>query len=443
MSEDFTVNLSLPYLLSGQAQKHVTVNESLSRLDALIMASVVSMDEATPPTEPVPGQAWLIGNDPHQDWSDWPGALAVWSETGWQFIQPLPGWHVWVQSLQKLMLYTGALWAPVLSDTQNLERLGLAAEADSAHPFTARLNAALLTARETGNEGSGHIRLTLNKQDSGHSASLLFQTAYSGRAEFGLLGNDELGLNVSANGNDWTSALIVEPSAGRLGLGTYPDGDARLTIDGRMRVRSGPMAFTLHEEGRLELRHSEGGAVAVQAVFPGSSLSLGCVTSDQVWRSGMLRLDPDEPAIISAHDLRPQASQTSDLGKADFQWRDLYLQNMPSVLSAQPGKDTLHKLEEIEAFVQALNPVLYYRAGEGMRRFGFVAAEVQAACHAHGFDQVALCYSADESEDRNAARSEIETLRPGELIPVLVALCQGFQQRLERLEALAEQVRQG
>ena len=37
-----TSSLVLPYLAVGQAQKHVTVNESLRRLDALVQLSVVS-----------------------------------------------------------------------------------------------------------------------------------------------------------------------------------------------------------------------------------------------------------------------------------------------------------------------------------------------------------------------------------------------------------------
>jgi hypothetical protein len=43
-----TTNLSLPYLASGQAQKHVTVNESLQRLDALVQLAVASDRTAQP-----------------------------------------------------------------------------------------------------------------------------------------------------------------------------------------------------------------------------------------------------------------------------------------------------------------------------------------------------------------------------------------------------------
>lgn len=38
---DTSSNLAPPYLAAGQAQKHVTVNESLLRLDALVQLAVV------------------------------------------------------------------------------------------------------------------------------------------------------------------------------------------------------------------------------------------------------------------------------------------------------------------------------------------------------------------------------------------------------------------
>ena len=39
MSEE-TVNLALPYILSAQAQKHVTHNEALRRLDGMVQLVV-------------------------------------------------------------------------------------------------------------------------------------------------------------------------------------------------------------------------------------------------------------------------------------------------------------------------------------------------------------------------------------------------------------------
>lgn len=42
-------NLALPYLAAGQAQKHVTVNEALRLLDALVQAAVESAALSAPP----------------------------------------------------------------------------------------------------------------------------------------------------------------------------------------------------------------------------------------------------------------------------------------------------------------------------------------------------------------------------------------------------------
>ena len=43
---------------------------------------------------------------------------------------------------------------------------------------------------------------------------MLYQTAFSGRAEMGLIGDDQWRLKVSPNGTDWTSALSVDPATG-------------------------------------------------------------------------------------------------------------------------------------------------------------------------------------------------------------------------------------
>ena len=43
-----TTNLTLPLLAASQAQKHVTVNEALSRLDGMVQLRLLSISTATP-----------------------------------------------------------------------------------------------------------------------------------------------------------------------------------------------------------------------------------------------------------------------------------------------------------------------------------------------------------------------------------------------------------
>ena len=59
MSE--TGSLSLPLLLPSQAQKHVTVNEALVRVDALASSRVETRDQTVPPTSPADGETHIVG----------------------------------------------------------------------------------------------------------------------------------------------------------------------------------------------------------------------------------------------------------------------------------------------------------------------------------------------------------------------------------------------
>ena len=44
--------LALPYILPSQAQKHVTHNEALRHLDAIVQLVVISAQFTTPPVNP-------------------------------------------------------------------------------------------------------------------------------------------------------------------------------------------------------------------------------------------------------------------------------------------------------------------------------------------------------------------------------------------------------
>ena len=60
MSEDQSARLGLPYLAAGQMQKHVTLNEALTRLDALVQLRVESLAIADPPGEPEDGRIYIL-----------------------------------------------------------------------------------------------------------------------------------------------------------------------------------------------------------------------------------------------------------------------------------------------------------------------------------------------------------------------------------------------
>ena len=54
---DATTHLLLPYILAAQAQKHVTHNEALERLDSIVQLTVTAFDATTPPLSASPAIA--------------------------------------------------------------------------------------------------------------------------------------------------------------------------------------------------------------------------------------------------------------------------------------------------------------------------------------------------------------------------------------------------
>ncbi len=92
---DVTDRLALPLLAAGQAQKEVFHNEALLLLDLVAGAGVEAVGPNTPPASPTPGQAWVVGPAPTDDWAGHGQALAGRTAGGWRFVAPREGLAVW------------------------------------------------------------------------------------------------------------------------------------------------------------------------------------------------------------------------------------------------------------------------------------------------------------------------------------------------------------
>ena len=57
---DHTPRLSLPFIMPSQAQKHITHNEAIQALDALVQPVVESRTITAPPVLPLEGEAWIV-----------------------------------------------------------------------------------------------------------------------------------------------------------------------------------------------------------------------------------------------------------------------------------------------------------------------------------------------------------------------------------------------
>jgi hypothetical protein len=196
---DETVNLALPYILSAQAQKHVTHNEALRRLDGVVQL-VVQSEASAPPGSPAEGHCHAVGASPTGAWTGKSGKLALFEDGGWIYLTPRTGWIGWFDDADRQKIWTGSAWADLLSES-TIPKLGINATADTTNRLTISSAATLLN-----HAGAGH-QLKLNKNAAADTLSLLYQTNWSGRAEMGLAGSDDFEVKVSPDGSAWVTAL--------------------------------------------------------------------------------------------------------------------------------------------------------------------------------------------------------------------------------------------
>jgi hypothetical protein len=221
MNDDFTARLALPYLAAGQMQKHVTLNAALTRLDALLQTAVVSATLAAQPETPFDGDLYILPeNAQGPAWSGRAaGSLMRFEAGGWSVVSTPIGLTALVLDAGIMTVRGEEGWSPLglwLGELQGLSRLGLGTTADAANPLAVKTNTALYTARGLDEGGDGDLRLTLNKEAAGDVLSLLFQSGYGGRAELGLVGDEDLSLKVSADGAIWRRAFAVDRATGRI-----------------------------------------------------------------------------------------------------------------------------------------------------------------------------------------------------------------------------------
>jgi hypothetical protein len=131
-----------------------------------------------------------------------------------------------------LLVYDGTTWtAPLPSELQNLARLGIGATADAVNPFSARLNAALWTARTVAEGGTGDLLTAMSKATTGDDVGHLFQTGFVTKALLGLLGSDKLRLAVSSDGSAFLDGLIVDNASGIVDQPRLPRFKANTNFD--------------------------------------------------------------------------------------------------------------------------------------------------------------------------------------------------------------------
>ena len=107
---DITTHLLLPYILASQAQKHVTHNEALRLLDAMVQLSVLDRSRTAPPVSPTDGDRHIVASGATGLWAGWDLNVAFWVDGVWMRLVPRPGWLAWIATEQAFVVWNGSAW---------------------------------------------------------------------------------------------------------------------------------------------------------------------------------------------------------------------------------------------------------------------------------------------------------------------------------------------
>jgi len=216
---DVSHRLELPYLAEAQAQKHVTVNESLRRLDALVQLSVKSVSEASQPTAPeesetyilpagATGLVWDLLNE---------GDVVAYQDGAWERYEPRGGMVAFAEDEGHQYAYDGQQWRPLTQPPA----LGVNASPDTTNRLAVKSDAALFSHDDV-TPGSGNVRLVLNKSTSANTASVLFQSGFAGFAEFGLTGSNDFVIKVADDTGTFRDAIVIDRQSGAVSFPNTP-----------------------------------------------------------------------------------------------------------------------------------------------------------------------------------------------------------------------------
>jgi len=205
-----TPNLVLPYIAAAQAQKHVTHNEAIRTLDALVQLAVIDRDLTAPPGSPAEGDRYIVATGGTGTWASHDGEIAAWQDGVWRFHVPQEGWIVYIADEDVAMAWNGSAWGSIATgaSVNPTPLVGVNATADTTNRLSVSSPASLFN-----NEGAGH-QAKINKNAATDTASFLFQTAFSGRAEMGITGDDDFHFKVSPDGTTWKDALQIDRTTG-------------------------------------------------------------------------------------------------------------------------------------------------------------------------------------------------------------------------------------
>lgn len=104
-----TRRLGLPYIMQGQAQKEVTHNQALNKLDVFVCPVIEAIIDE-PPTTAKDGDIYIIGEQPADSFADHANKLAQYMSGSWTFYPPIEYMEVVILSEKQKFTFIEDKW---------------------------------------------------------------------------------------------------------------------------------------------------------------------------------------------------------------------------------------------------------------------------------------------------------------------------------------------
>ena len=142
---DATENLNLPYIMPSQAQKHVTHNEALRALDAILHLAVKSRSITNPPPDPAVGDRYILPDDATGEWTARAKNVAAWQDGAWAFYSPKEGWIAQLIDEGRLIVFKAGNWTDAAFNLEIPDKVGINTTADPTNRLAVAATASLFT----------------------------------------------------------------------------------------------------------------------------------------------------------------------------------------------------------------------------------------------------------------------------------------------------------
>jgi hypothetical protein len=103
-----TPHLGMPLIAASQSQKHVTHNQAIVILDAIVMLSVIDSTHTTPPGSPAEGDRYKAASGATGVWAAWDLNIALFTNGQWVKLAPRKGWTCFDEATGALTVWTGS-----------------------------------------------------------------------------------------------------------------------------------------------------------------------------------------------------------------------------------------------------------------------------------------------------------------------------------------------